>query len=204
MMDLAEARRLLELSLADYSEIRAKYWAEVYDTIYAYLTTDMRVDSFRNQMKRSMSYAFLHGAETGYLDGGGSLPFEEDANSVYVSAQNQEYANIDNLAERLRLLKKEGDADAIHEAYNRAEGYARTLDYLYSQMKVMAAGSKMLTFVGEDGAESCSDCMQYKNKRHRASWWVSHDAVPPNRRFECGGWRCQHILVDDEGRIFTI
>lgn len=202
--DLAKAREVLELSLANYSEIRARYWAEVYDTVYEYMSTEMRVDRFKSRMKSAVSFAFLHAAETAYLDGGGTLPLDDETNALFVSLQNQEYANVDALAERLRLLKKEGDGDTIHEAYQRAEGYAKTLDSVYAQIKVMAAGSKMLTFVGDDGEHTCTDCAKYKNKRHRASWWVSHNAVPPSRDFECGGWRCAHVLVDDEGNLFTI
>ncbi len=52
---------------------------------------------------------------------------------------------------------------------------------------------------GDDGAESCADCSKYKDKRHKASWWISHNAVPPNRDFECGGYNCEHYLIDDDG-----
>jgi hypothetical protein len=58
--------------------------------------------------------------------------------------------------------KKEGDFDAIHEAYATADGYAKTLDRIYNEFKVAAGGTTMLTFVGEDGQESCADCRKYK------------------------------------------
>ena len=195
---------LVELSLADYSAIRSDYWANVYDAVEQYLTQDVSITALKNPMNRNVNSAYPAAGEMAWLDGGSELPLDEESSAYIEAAKSAELGYIEQLANNLRMLKKAGEFDAITEAFKHAEAYSRSLDRLYNSVKVLAAGSKMLIFVGEDGQESCSDCMGYKNKRHKASWWVSHNAVPPNREFECGGWRCQHVLVDDNGNVFTL
>lgn len=203
-MDEARARIVLDLTLGEYSAIRSDYWAKLYDAVYEYLTTSKNITALNNTTRNAIGYAYPATGDLAWTDGGGTPPLDADANSFVASRQSAELGYIDSTAERLRLLKKGGEFDAIHEAFKTADGYASTLDALYANVKVMAAGSKMLTFVGDDGIHTCSDCARYKGKRHKASWWVSHNAVPPNRDFECGGYRCNHILVDDDGNLFTI
>jgi len=207
-INLTEARRVLELTLAAYSDIRGRYWAAVYDSVYEYLTGTKPVTGYRNTHKREMLKAFTDAADAGWADGfpidKEVPPMEAEQVALLTAEQNAELGYIELMWQRMAALKKEGDFDAIHEAYATADGYAKTLDRIYNEFKVAAGGTTMLTFVGEDGQESCADCRKYKNKRHKASWWVSHNAVPPNRDFECKGYRCQHVLVDDNGNLFTI
>jgi hypothetical protein len=195
---------LAELSLAGYSDIRSEYWAKIYDAVEQYLTQDVSITALKNPMIRNVNSAYPAAGEMAWLDGGAELPLDEESNAYISAAQSAELGYIEQLANNLRMLKKAGEFDAIAEAFKHAEAYSRSLDRLYNSVKVLAAGSKMLTFVGDDGKESCTDCRGYKGKRHKASWWVSHNAVPPNRDFECGGWQCVHILVDDNGNVFTL
>ena len=206
---LAQAKKVLELTLAEYSKVRAEYWAQTYDVVYEYLTSSSAVTSYKSRMKRAMVEALTKAGDIAWEDGGNKLPLDEDASAWLTSRLNAELGFIDNTFESLRLLRKEETEDtikeaAIHQAFQRADGYANTLDGIYSTIKAMSAKNMMLNFVGEDGDESCVDCHRYKNKRHKASWWVAHDAIPPNRNFECHGYRCQHVLVTDSGELFTI
>jgi hypothetical protein len=202
--NMAEARRVLELTLGDYSNIRGEYWANLYDAVWEYMTTKKTVATFQNVAKNAMGDSFPSTGDLAWTDGGGTLPLDEDADLFVAAAQAAELGYIEKTADRLRLLKKSKEFDATHEAFAVADGYAKTLDRLYASIKTMAAGSKMLTFVGDDGANTCSDCAKYKNKRHRAKWWVEHNAIPPNRDFECGGYKCNHVLVDDNGNLWSI
>lgn len=208
VLNLVQAQTLLQFTLAEYSAVRSTYWAQIYDLVEGYLTSSDRVTAYKSEMKRAMLETFTRAGDIAWEDGGGTPPLDQDAASWLTSRMNAEMGFIDNLFETLKMLRQEeagniSDA-AISKAFATADGYSKTLDAVYSQTKVLAAGSKMLTFVGEDGDESCEDCRKHKSKRHRASWWVAHDAVPPNRNFECKGYRCQHVLVDDQGRLFTI
>lgn len=211
MIDLSTARRVLELTLAEYSKVRADYWSQIYDVVYEYLKSDAAVTAYKGRMKRAMTEAFPKVGDIAWEDGGSELPLDASANEWLTSRMNAELGFIDNTFASLKLLRdelkdtpKELEEAAIHQAFTRADGYANTLDSVYSTIKAMAAKNMMLTFVGEDGQESCSDCRRYKNKRHKASWWVAHDAIPPNRAFECHGYNCQHVLVNDKGDLFTI
>jgi hypothetical protein len=208
--NMAEARRVLELTLGEYSAIRGDMWAKIYDAVWQYLTTGGNVTEFKQPSKQAIATTYVTTGDLAWLDGGGSLPLDEDAAGLVASSQSAELGFIDQTATRLQLLKKDEEAKQdweatyTREAFAVADGYASTLDALYANIKVMAAGSKMLTFTGTDGVHTCKDCARYQGKRHKASWWVSHNAIPPNRSFECGGYKCEHILVDDNGNLFTI
>jgi hypothetical protein len=187
-----------------YQGVRQEVWAAVYDAVYNYLSsTEYRPTEFM-PMATAVSKAYIETSEIAYEDGGGTLPLDEDTLAYAKGELDAQLGYIDSLFQTLKGLRKEGDFDAINEAFKRADGYSNSLDMFYNSIKTMAAGNKMLTFSGTDGRESCDDCKRYKNQRHRASWWVSHNAVPPSRDFACGGYHCDHVLVDDDGQEFTI
>lgn len=194
-----------EMKASDnYGSIRDGLWIAIYDSIYDYLNGDMTIASARNKMTLALSEAYISSADIAYQDGGGTLPLDEDT-AAYANGELQAQLGFaDSLFATLKGLKKEGDYNANNEASDHADGYTKSLDALYNGVKVNAAGNTMLTFTGNDGKESCKDCSQYKGQRHKASWWISHNAVPPNRNFICGGWNCEHFLVDDNGKEFTI
>lgn len=207
MMDLIEARKLLELSLAEYAVIRSIFWSEMHDAIRLFLYSEKNEKELSDKLKASIDVAYYATANLAWVDGDKELPLNAIALAYTVSAIAIEHGHANGLVERLGLLKQEEAFDPdleMHEASERADGYSRTLDILYAVIRLMAADKKMLTFVGDDGQESCKDCQKYKGQRHRASWWVSHNAIPPNRDFKCGGWLCQHVLVDDKGQLYTI
>lgn len=191
-------------SSSDYGAIRDGLWIAIYDSIYDYLNGDLTIASARNKMTLALSEAYISSADVAYQDGGGVLPLDEDTASYANGELQAQLGFADSLFATLKGLKKEGDYNANTEAADHADGYTRSLDGLYNGVKVNAAGSTMLTFDGSDGKESCKDCKRYKGQRHKASWWISRNAVPPSHLFECGGWNCEHFLVDDNGKEFTI
>lgn len=206
--NLTQARTLLQFTLAEYSAIRKAYSDQVYEAVHSYLTDRKKMDQdFRDAMRKAVEFAFVAAALAAWADGGNEdRVLSVDALAFLAAYKAAEMGFIESLLVSLRLTKLQEAEDTVPEsiAQARADGYAKTLDIAYNFFKVLGAGNTMLTFVGEDGEETCIDCYKYKGKRHRASWWVAHDAVPPNRNFECKGYRCQHVLVDDSGRLFTI
>lgn len=106
----------------------------------------------------------------------------------------------------LKLLRDAGETDAEAEATNRANGYTSTLDGIYNMAVCYGAGNKMLSFVGDDGENSCATCTRLKGQRHKASWWISHDCVPPTGSgLDCAaGGKCLHFLEDDDENQVTI
>jgi hypothetical protein len=156
----------------------------------------------KGRYKRATSTAFIEAFDLGYRESSGGEPEQQDAEWL-AARQAEEFGYIDQLFLQMRELRKEEDFDYFSWAGARADGYKNSLKIVYNEGKMRGARNKMLTFVGDDGMESCKDCQKYKGKRHRASWWISHNAIPPNRDFECHGYRCEHYLVDDNGVRFT-
>lgn len=191
-------------AIGDYSSIRDRLYDAVYNAVHDFLSSNQQAGTGSRAMTTALAQAYIDAADTGYQDGGGTLPLDEDTAAWARAELEAQFGFADSLFETLKALRKEGDFDAVAEATARAEGYSQSLDMLYSGAKLRGAGNIMLTFAGEDGAESCKDCSRYKGQRHRASWWVAHGAIPPSRDFECKGYNCLHVLVTDDGKEFTI
>ena len=202
-MDLTLATAIKK-ALGTYPLVRDKYYGDVFASVYDFLDTGKRKTTFKNDIRRGMADAFVDAADIAWADAGAELPLDGDTLAWLAMQQEAEFGFIDVLFQHLKDLKKVEGVDKTATATARADGYTRTLDRIYNYVKIAAAGSKMLTFAGDDGAMSCTDCQRYKGKRHKASWWIANDAVPPNRNFECGGWQCYHVLVDDQGNVWTL
>jgi hypothetical protein len=202
---LVNAQMLAALKASgDYTSIRAEMSGEIHDAVYDYLTGSGNVTAYRSAMALAVSAAYIAAADAGYQEGGGELPLDADTAAWARGQLDAQLGFIDQLFESLRDLRKEGDVNATAEALARANGYASSLDQLYSEAATRGAKNKMLTFVGSDGKESCKDCKRMKGQRHRASWWIEHDMVPGSSAYECGGWQCEHYLETDDGERFTI
>jgi len=189
----------------DYSSIRSSFYDAVYDSVHDYLDSSDRATSFKSAMKRNIVDSYTPAVEAGYISAGAELPLESDVNDFLTAAQGVELANVDSLFVSLAELRKEDDLDVDAEATRRAEGYANTLDGLFNTAVLYGLENKMLTFDGDDGAESCASCQSLKGQRHKASWWIAHDYVPPNGGgLDCSaGGKCAHELVDDDGNVWT-
>ena len=199
----AESRGLLKAA-GGYPGVRSDYYHAVYDAVEGYLTGNSPVTSFVNRVKRAFTEAYISAAEIGYQEGGADLPFDEDTIAWLTGVQALEFGYIEELFSR---LKEEWEGlDPAAEAASRAEGYTQTLDAIFGEAKVRAAGNKMLTLDGDDGRESCPECKKLKGQRHRASWWIKNGLVPApgNTNYTCGNYNCDHRLYDDDGNEYTI
>jgi hypothetical protein len=208
VFDLAIA----QLTLGEYANIRYTYKSIIQGTITEYFYTDnVSITRFRNVWRKAVQEAFYPAFEMGLVDGGGESPAVEDDLAWINAKADAERGFVDELFQRLKELKKlaaeegRGVLEGVAEA--RSEGYARTLDGVYSEGKIRGAKNQMLTFGGSDGFESCRTCQRLKGQRHRASWWKSKGLIPGqpgNDNYDCGGYQCQHILFNDKGEIFNV
>jgi hypothetical protein len=184
--------------------------ADYHDTITELLTTYFEnggsITSPRNQFKQAMVEAFGTSFDTGWVDGGQELPADEDALDWLNARVEQEMGFIDMLFQEAKELRREEDFDYFSWITARADGYVRTLAEVYNQARLRASQDIMVTFDGDDGEESCPDCQKYKGARHKISWFVKRNAVPPfGTGLECHpGGRCKHGLFDDGGNKITI
>jgi hypothetical protein len=189
----------------DLSAINARYNDAIIKSLIAYFEGGSVAPS-RNGMKKAMIQAFGDAFDNGYTDGGGELPIEDEAIGWLEARLNQEAGYIDMLFESAKQLRKEEDFDYFTWATQHAGNYVNTLREIYNVGNLSAQKNKMVTFTGDDGAESCPDCQKLKGKRHKISWFVARGFVPPHGQgLECHpGRRCQHFLEDSDGNRITI
>jgi hypothetical protein len=160
----------------------------------------------RNDFKRAMIQAFGDAFDLGFTEHGGILPIPDEDIGWLEARLNQEAGYIDMLFQEARQLHKEEDFDFFSWATMHAGNYVNTLREIYNVGSLSAQKDRAVTFLGDDGAESCKDCQKLKGKRHKISWFVGRGFVPPHGRgLECHpGRRCMHYLQDDDGKRVTI
>lgn len=193
--------------LLDLTAAASQYSQDLMEALHNYNEGRMGMVEARNDFRQTMTASFMMAFDAGYEDGGGDPNNETSAAIDWLyNRQEQETQNILDLFFTLKQAKADDPTmDVGSWISDRSAGYAGTLNDVYSHGKVFGAGDRELTFDGDDGTESCPDCQRMKGQTHPASWWIENDMVPHqgNTNYECGGWRCQHGLVDNNGNWFT-
>lgn len=193
----------------DLAAIQARYHDRITEALTMFFESGKRtINRFKQAAVEALGGAF----DLGYKDGGGALPVDPDALTWLNGRIEQEFGFIQQIYVQAKEIKKDPEADWFAWVTERADGYTRTIQDLYSMGKVYAAGNKMLTFDGEDGQpdnicqRNQGTCVKLKGKRHKAKWWISHGLVPyrGNPAYDCGAWECQHYLRDDQGNRVTL
>ena len=160
---------LAQLAIGDYAPIRYEYKATIEGLVRQYLYEDgVKITSFKSAFKRAVQEGFYPAFEQGLIDGGSEPPAVEDDLDWINAKAAAEWGYVDMLFQQLKELKAEAKTEGYQilegVAEARAEGYARTLDGIYSEGKIRGAKNKMLTFGGDDGEESCKTCQKYKGQ----------------------------------------
>lgn len=189
----------------DLSSINKKYHDAITRALIAYFEGGS-IGASRNAFKNAMITAFGDAFDAGWQDGGGELPIDEEALDWVEARMNQEAGYIDGLMQDARQLRKEEEFDYFAWVTHHADNYTYTLREIFNIASLWVKRDVMVTFDGDDGKESCPDCQRYKGQRHKISWFVARDAVPPHGAgLECHpGRRCEHYLRDDAGNRVTI
>ena len=198
---------ITDLSVWAYLGLRNEYWSNTIHTLENFLLGNVDLLNAKKTFKRSMKWAFDHAAQEAWIDGGGTLPMSQEAKDYLVEQKLEQRQYIDEMFKKIAVHKSSDISVVFKLAMEKADLWARSVDILYNNIKIINAGNIMLLFTGEDGdppESPCPECEKYKGKWHTAKWWRSRNAVPPNRNFTCGGWNCRHFLIDSEGRIFTL
>lgn len=190
----------------EYSAIRDRLWSAIYDAIEGYLSGSGHITGPKGSLTTALAQAYVEAADTGYVDGGGDLPLDADTAAWARGELDAQFGYADSLFENLKALRKEKDFDAETEAEARADSWCMALDGFYNALKLAGAGNKMLTWNLGFTEKHCDTCSKLDGGRHRASWYASHGYYPrkPGSNTDCGGWRCDCSLTDDDGNEFTI
>ena len=179
-----------------YDAIRNEYFATIYDAVDGYLSGNRPVTSFSNKAREGMSTAFMDAAYLGYEETSGETSLDEDTQKWLDSRIAQERDFIVGMFDRLKAEWQ--GLDPATEAMARAEGYAKTLDGIYTEAKMRGSTNITLIFVGDDGAESCPDCKKMKGKKNKIQYILDNGLIPApgNSNYECNGYNCQHFWAD--------
>ena len=213
IVNLEQARAVLELTLGEYAVVRTAYHSAMYDSVDGYLTGSEPITQSKKDMLSAITIAYGATATIAWKDGNGDMTQAAAIGVLLQSTIDEQQGFASQLFERLKLLRPQLDKagmDAhqtiIREANQRADGYASTLDYFYALVKLMALGEQELMFGGTSGVESCPECEMLMNTWHPASYYVANGYVPPKgENLTCApGGLCEHVLMDKQGRLVTI
>lgn len=190
-----------------YPQQRTSYNVNIFGAMNGYLTGGDSLVAARNEFSREMNERFYGVFILGYTQARGKeADLRGDSPDLdWINARTEE--EIGYIKSLFVTLKeaKQGDfsrAELLEIAHSHADAYTNSLDMVYSEGKMRGAGKLMLTMVGDDGAESCTDCLKRKGKRYPAKKWLAI-GYPPSRDFECHGYNCQHYLITDDGKRWT-
>ena len=204
---LAQGRIIkADIVAGDLSSINKKYHDAITRQLINYFEGGA-IGATRNTFKNAMINAFGDAFDLGWTEGGGTLPIDdEDALGWLEARLNQEAGYIDMLFQEAKELKKDKEFDYFAWVTARADGYTNTLKEVFNNAHLRAMPNQMVTFEGDDGQESCATCQMLKGKRHKISWFVANNYVPPfGSGLDCAkGGHCQHGLKDDKGNWVTL
>jgi hypothetical protein len=179
---------------AGYDGIRTVMHGAIFGSVFGYLETGGRVADFRERMATAVSKAYIETADLAYQEAGAELPLDDETAAWAREQLNAQLAYIDGLFEDLREVRR-GEYDAGTIANARADGYSRSLDSFFSEVKMRGSKNVTLEFTGSDGKENCATCKRLKGKRHKISYILDNDLVPypGNQSFECQCYNCEHF-----------
>jgi hypothetical protein len=189
----------------DLASVNADYHDAITETLINYFEGGS-VTASRNAFRRAMVQAFGDAVDLGWQFGGGTLPIDDDLLAWFNARVEQEFGHIAVLFQQAKELRKEDDFDFLAWVNERADGYTRALREIWNTAALWAKQNIMATFDGNDGKESCPDCKRLKGKRHKVSWFINRNYVPPfGTGLECHpGRRCEHYLRADNGERLTV
>jgi len=180
-----------------YPTIRREYRLSIYAAVVGYLDSAGAITRYKNLTRHAVIDHFPEAFYAGYAEGGAEET-EDDDERWLTGRINEELGYIDDLFISLRGLR--GTVDADDEAQARADGYAATLDGVYSEGKLRGSKNKTLEFTGDDGVESCETCQRLKGKRMNIKKILRDGLIPRpgNTAFICQGYRCEHYWEDPQ------
>ena len=180
----------LSLSAKDYSATKQAFVDDVAANISDAADSTISKAAFAIRMRSAIAkygkLAYLDGLAEGGVDAESLTPDDSDSYAALVADQSAYVTDA-----------RSGITDFTGDAASRAALWQKSIDPFYYAGVESADKNGMYTFDGEDGDESCVDCVQLKGTSHRMSWYIEHEKRPvvDGHNFECGGWRCQHTLT---------
>ncbi len=191
-------------STEDYDVVSADYEKRLFDAFIGYASSSGASTKWRNQVRRAIVDDFAAAFYSGYVEAGGEETESEDEKWLTARVK-EEIGYVDNAFDSI-FNEREAETVTEDSINGRVQDWVSNLNSVYSEGKLRGNENKMLTFDGDDGEESCTQCQKFKGKRHSAKWWLKRDLIRRNgnEHFDCGRWgNCHHDLYDDDGEMYT-
>lgn len=188
------------------AEIRAFYHDAITDAMIGYFESSKPITTFKNQIRVAMVNAFLSAFEMGWVDGGQKLPVRGEALDWYNARVDAEMGFIAGLFVQAKEMRAEGAEGWFDWVNARADGYVSSVDGVYNAAMMYAKKGQMLTWHLGRTEQHCDTCAKLNGGRHRASWYLARNYIPrqPGAYMDCGGYRCDCSLTDEDGNEVTI
>jgi hypothetical protein len=199
------AAGIFKADAEDLTAVNASYHDAITEALLQYLEGGS-VTGPRNQFKKATVEAFGGALDAGWVAGGGELPPDTSTLEWFNARVEAELGYVDLLFQQAKELRGSEDFDPLAWVNERADGYTNTLKEIYNNAHLRVMDNVMVTFDGDDGAVSCDTCQKLKGKRHKISWFIARDYVPPHGNgLDCAkGGHCQHGLRKDNSEWITI
>lgn len=187
----------------DWKVVEADYRNRLKDALLTYAGGG-RVTAPKNAFRVAVAEDVPAAFYSGYVEAGGEDTEPEDEKEL-TRLLNAELEFVDGVFE---WVKAEREAETITEPAitARVDLWVSSLSGIYVEGKARGDANQMLTFQGDDGAESCKDCQKWKGKRHSAGFWRKRGLLARNGNpnFECGRWpECKHDYFTDAGVLWS-
>lgn len=187
----------------DWSVVQADYRNRLFEALMGY-AGGTRVTAHKNAFRQAVAEDVPAAFYSGYVEAGGEDTEAEDEKEL-TRLLNAQLEFVDGVFD---WVKEQREAETITEPAitARVDTWVGTLSSIYAEGKARGDANQMLTFQGDDGAESCPDCQKLKGKRHSAGYWRKKGLLARNGNpnFECGRWdACAHDYYTDAGVLWS-
>lgn len=212
----AHLLQLIDRAVTTYTTDETKsvagYVADYLVQLSRAVTDVLNGDSKRGDLSRVMRALIRNEAEGVYLQGvveGGGADTEAEARQ---GLDDSDYATIEKWkSEQLGFVseftaavsKAAGKPELQDSVLARVELWANAYASLGDLGRASGKANKMVVWKFGD-TDHCATCAELDGKRHRLKWFTSrgyYPRKPGNDMLDCGGWRCQCGLYDDDGEL---
>lgn len=204
----AKVANLLILAAKSINQALREYENVLTRQAYEVLNGTSDAIDFRRAHKALLKSSAKSAFEEGWIEGGGKLEdAEPDDIAMIGDFVTEQSGFVNDFATWLASTDDNGKRNwemKRRQLAERIAAWVLALQNFAERVAARAKGDPYLTFDGDDGAESCDECQEYKGQRHRMSWWEKRDLIKRNGNdnYGCGRWApCHHHFYYDDGKL---
>lgn len=198
VFEIAESILRGEMAWRNYEQTRANFIEVMRDLFQKAYDQSINRQTFAAQMRTRLSRFGLDAFMDG-IAGDGEKPesLSPDQLTIYRAWQTETSGYITDVGEE--LFKREGITE--NEIDIRANLWAsKSLNDIYYAGVRFGNPSKLATWHRGATEQGCGSCKDRDGQTMTIDEW-GKIGFPQDRRLSCGGWRCQCVLFDEQGKL---